>query len=83
MDNQLYLQSAYDLPQGQSGLPSPDEGGEGQPEGLVQVALIQTVEPFNTGIRSAGLYYTHRCAQVISEAELWSCLHLRNFCRSP
>ena len=68
MNNQLYLQSTNDLPQGQSGLPSPDEGGEGQSEGLVQVALIQTVEPFNTDIRSAGLYYTEGCAQVISEA---------------
>ena len=67
MDNQLYLQPADDLPQGQSGVPSPDEGGEGQPEGLVQVALIQTVEPFNTGLRSVGEQHTERCAQVISE----------------
>ena len=41
-----YLQAAYDLPERQSTLIPPDESGGGQPEHLVQVRLIQTIEPY-------------------------------------
>lgn len=42
----VYLQSAYDLFQRQDALGASDEGGGGQPEHLVQVGLIQTIEAY-------------------------------------
>ena len=41
-----YLQAAYDLPERQSTLIPPDESGGGQPEHLVQVRLLQAIEPW-------------------------------------
>lgn len=42
----VHLQAANDLLQWQDALRASDEGGGGQPEHLVQVRLVQTVEAY-------------------------------------
>lgn len=40
----IYLEALYDLSEGQSALAAPNKGCGGEPEHLVQVGLIQTIE---------------------------------------
>ena len=54
-----YLQASDDLPQRKGRLLSADERGRGQVEDLVQVRLVQAVEPYGGEERRAQPYGGH------------------------